>query len=86
MNKKKIQHFVIKKDYIAGVSCPVAFVANVWLNILEPGSNLRVIFCGVLIHVRYVTGYVYLVNLLFSFIFRTVLVLYSDRGLVSFLV
>ena len=47
---------------------------------------MRVIFCGVLIHVRYVTGYVYLVNLLFSFIFRTVLVLYSDRGLVSFLV
>ena len=66
----------------SGVSCPLAFVANVWLNILEPESKLRVIFCGVLIHVRYTTAYVYSINLLFSFIFRTFLVLYSDRGLV----
>ena len=67
----------------AGVSCPLAFVANVWLNILEPESDLRTIFCGLLIHVRHTIASVYLINLLFSFIFRTLLVLYSDRGLVS---
>ena len=63
--------------------CPLAFVANVWLNILEPESDLRTIFCGLLIHVRHTIASVYLINLLFSFIFRTFLVLYSDRGLVN---
>ena len=57
-------------------------MANVWLNILEPESNLRTIFCGLLIHVRHTIASVYLINLLFSFIFRTFLVIYSDRGLV----
>ena len=66
----------------AGVGCPLAFVANIWLNILEPESNLRTIFCGLLIHVRHTIASVYLINLHFSFIFRTFLVIYSDRGLV----
>ena len=66
----------------AGVACPLAFVANIWLNILEPESNLRTIFCGLLIHLRHTIASVYLINLLFSFIFRTFLVIYSDRGLV----
>ena len=70
----------------SGVSCPLAFVANIWLNILEPDSKLRVVFCGLLIHARYTTGYVFSINLLFSFIFRTFLVLYSDRGLVMSIV
>ena len=53
----------IKK--IPGVSCPLAILANVWLNVLETDSDLRVVFCGLLIHVRYTTGFVYVINLLF---------------------
>ena len=43
-----------------------------WVYILIIINNL----------IRYTIAYVYSINLLFSFIFRTFLVLYSDRGLV----
>ena len=55
----------------SGVSCPLAILANVWLNVLETDSNLRVVFCGLLIHVRYTTGFVYVINLLFRCLFQS---------------
>ena len=53
-----------------------------WLASLEDESTLRPTLCGLLITSRYVITYVLSVYLFWSFVFRMLLVLYADRGLV----
>ena len=54
-----------------------------WLASLEDESTLRPTLCGLLITSRYVITYVLSVYLFWSFVFRMLLVLYADRGLVA---
>ena len=54
-----------------------------WLASLEEDSTLRPTLCGLLITSRYLITYVLSVYLFWSFVFRMLLVLYADRGLVA---
>ena len=54
-----------------------------WLASLEEASTLRPTLCGLLITSRYLITYVLSVYLFWSFVFRMLLVLYADRGLVA---
>jgi hypothetical protein len=64
----------------ASLLMPVGLLANM-LMLQVPEQ--RSILCGVLIETRFVIGIVYAMSLFFSFLFRTFLILHSDRGLVN---
>ena len=61
---------------------PVSVFSFLWLSLLEEDAELRAPLCGILVTSRYLIVYVYTQTLFYSFIFRTFLVLYIDRGLV----
>ena len=71
------------KVYVAGVLSPLAMLANALLHHLDETSGHRAVLCGLLIQARSTIKVVYPTILLFSIMFRTVLILHSDKGLVT---
>ena len=69
--------------FCAGILGSVSLIVFFWLASLEDESTLRTALCGLLITSRYVINYVLNVYLFWSFVFRMLLVLYADRGLVT---
>ena len=65
-----------------GLLVPVSVFSFLWITLLEEQSELRAPLCGLLVTSRYVVVIIYCATLFYSFIFRTFLVLYSDRGLI----
>ena len=67
----------------SGILGSFSLIVFCWLTSLEDESTLRPTLCGLLITSRYIITYVLSVYLFFSFVFRMLLVLYADRGLVG---
>ena len=67
----------------AGILGSLSLIMFCWLASLEAESTLRPTLCGLLITSRYVITYALSVYLFWSFVFRMLLVLYADRGLVG---
>ena len=68
---------------IAGVLCSAAFISNALLLIKDDASSNRNALCTVLVLSRIFIMYFFLILLFFCFVFRSFLILYSDRGLVK---
>ena len=54
-----------------------------WLSLLEEESQFRTPLCGILVASRYIIFYVFTEVLFLSHVFRSFLVVFSERGLVA---
>jgi hypothetical protein len=70
-------------SFLAGLTSPLAFLANYWILTLGADSEHRAFLCGVLIQTRTTVQLVYITTLIFSFFFRVFLILHADKGLVQ---
>jgi hypothetical protein len=68
--------------FISGLTSPLSFLANYWILTLDPDSEHRVFLCGLLMQSRITVNVVYMNILFFSFLFRVVLILHAEKGLV----
>ena len=66
----------------AGLLTPLSLLANAWILLLAEGSDRRETLCAVIVFARSIIGYVFTAVIMFSFLFRTFLILHSGRGLV----
>ena len=82
LKKKKKKKKDKNLKIFAAIFCPVAFLANIWLLLPEIDSTNRIFFCGLLVAARNTIAYVHVVIFFFSIIFRMVLVVHPERGLV----
>ena len=62
---------------------PTALLASYWILALEEDSVHRPSLCSILINVRAVTTIVLANNLIFSFLFRCLVILHAEKGLVG---
>ena len=62
---------------------PITILLLACTSLLEESSFLRPALCSVLVTLRYIISNVFHNTFFFSFVFRCLLVLYADRGLVS---
>jgi hypothetical protein len=65
-----------------GLASPLAFLAPYWILALDHDSEHRGFLCGLLIQSRITLNLAYTLILFFSFLFRAVLILHADKGLV----
>ena len=66
----------------SGVFTPVSFLANTGIFLFSPSVSYRSVFCGLLIGTRQTITYVYSVTLIFNVLFRAMLILHAEKGLV----
>ena len=62
---------------------PLSLLANTWILLLPEQSEYRRNLCALVVLTRASTSNIYMVILLFSVLFRTFLILHSDKGLVE---
>lgn len=60
----------------------MGIIANFWILQLSDDSEYRGVLCGILIQARFTTAILFFNTMYFGFLFRTFLILHSDRGLV----
>ena len=67
----------------SGFLFPLSVFSFLWLSLLEEESQFRTPLCGILVASRYIIFYVFTEVLFLSHVFRSFLVVFSERGLVS---
>ena len=65
-----------------GLLFPLSLLANTLLLQQEEGSPYRSLLCGVVIHARFTNTFIAIFSCFFSILFRTIVILHSDKGLV----